>query len=86
MLFLSLQETVRQSEAENAALREAINQKDMESQKHLSTLDAKLMELENLKKNLGMLAGLFGQASSVLDMTKQASKHTEVLLEVLQLH
>jgi len=51
---------VRQSEAENAALREAINQKDMESQKHLSTLDAKLMELENLKKNLGTLAGLSG--------------------------
>jgi len=59
-MSLPLQETVRQSEAENAALREAINQKDMESQKHLSTLDAKLMELENLKKNLGTLAGLSG--------------------------
>ncbi|WAQ94526.1 FMNL3-like protein [Mya arenaria] len=40
-------------EAENSALREAINQKESESQKQLSTLDAKLQELENLKKNIG---------------------------------
>ena len=52
---MKLQENLRQNEAENSALREAINEKDAESQKHLSTLDAKLQELENLKKNIGML-------------------------------
>lgn len=57
MIFTDFkQEVLRQNEAENAALREAINEKDAESQKHLNILDAKLQELENLKKNIGNIS------------------------------
>ncbi|XP_053373201.1 formin-like protein isoform X2 [Mercenaria mercenaria] len=59
-----LKEILRQNEAENTALREAINEKDAESQKHLSTLDAKLQELENLKKNIGSGVGAAGASGA----------------------
>jgi len=52
-LFLFVQDSLRQHEAENLALREAISEKDAESQKHLNILDLKLQELEHLKKNIG---------------------------------
>ena len=39
------------------ALRDAIFEKENESQKHLSILDAKLEELESLKKNIGGSSG-----------------------------
>ncbi|XP_052770325.1 formin-like protein isoform X2 [Mya arenaria] len=59
-----VRESLRQGEAENSALREAINQKESESQKQLSTLDAKLQELENLKKNIGSGVGAAGAAGA----------------------
>ena len=43
---------MRNSESELNALRDAISEKDQESQKHLSILDAKMQELEFLKKNI----------------------------------
>ncbi|XP_052246158.1 formin-like protein isoform X2 [Dreissena polymorpha] len=57
-----IKEILRQQEAENAALRDVISEKDAESQKALSTLDAKMQELENLKKNIG--SGI-GAASAI---------------------
>lgn len=61
-----LKENVKQYETENLALREAINEKDLESQKQLSTLDAKLQELENLKKNMGSgAAGASGASGAI---------------------
>ena len=44
---------MRQNESEIGQLREIISEKDEESRKNLSILDAKLQELEHLKKNIG---------------------------------
>ena len=51
--FFSPQNLVRQNESEIMQLREIINEKDEESRKNLTILDAKLQELEHLKKNIG---------------------------------
>ena len=53
ILSCEFQVIVRQNESEIGQLREIINEKDEESRKNLSMLDAKLQELEHLKKNIG---------------------------------
>ena len=58
------------------ALREAISEKDAESQKHLSILDLKLQELETLKKNIGN-AGKYCNAMGGLRLGRSRQRVAE---------